>query len=114
LDPEKQEHHHDTNHGRNLSPSNAVGGGIWSTNPRLEQVGSVRQGEPPTILLKYAHNIAILTGLIGFIFAMAGIMCYVGSAKSIRLHLLECDFGRLYPGEFDRRQSTQASRKHYL
>lgn len=75
LDKEEQKRH---------APSspNAMGNRIWSTNPRLEQVGSVRQGEPPTILLRHAHNIAILTGFVGFIFAMAGIMCYVWAQQS--------------------------------
>jgi magnesium-transporting ATPase (P-type) len=56
--------------------------GIWSTNPRLEQVGSVRQQAPPIELLKAAHNIAIATAFVGFVFIVVGIMCSVWSQQS--------------------------------
>lgn len=64
---------------------------IWSTNPRLVQVGpslypstkaNSNGKEVPTELLRQTHFIAITTGFIGFIFVVTGIMCYVWAKQS--------------------------------
>lgn len=51
--------------------------GIWSSNPRLEQVGPLRRGSPPTHLLESCHTLCMVLAAVGFVLAMAGILCYV-------------------------------------
>ncbi|EKM53379.1 uncharacterized protein PHACADRAFT_259720, partial [Phanerochaete carnosa HHB-10118-sp] len=50
---------------------------VWSSNPRLEQVGPLRRGNPPTHLLESFHTLCMALSVIGFVLAMVGIMCYV-------------------------------------
>ena len=44
---------------------------IWSTNPRLEQVGPF-QGPPPTELLARCHSLCVFLSFLGFLFALVG------------------------------------------
>jgi len=83
LKEEKQEQEkQDVEKHNHLQARHIDSDGIWSTNPRLEQVGSVRQQAPPVELLKAAHNIAIATAFVGFVFIVVGIMCSVWSQQS--------------------------------
>ncbi|KAI0691911.1 hypothetical protein BC835DRAFT_94807 [Cytidiella melzeri] len=53
------------------------GGGIYSTNPHLEQVGPFRAHEPPILLLDHCHLLCMFLSMMGFVLAVLGIMCYV-------------------------------------
>ena len=44
---------------------------IWSTNPRLEQVGPF-QGPPPTELLARCHSLCVFLSFLGFVLALVG------------------------------------------
>lgn len=50
---------------------------VWSSNPRLEQVGPLRRGNPPTHLLENCHTLCMILSVVGFVLVMVGIMCYV-------------------------------------
>jgi hypothetical protein len=68
-----------------------------STNPHLEQVGYFAGKEPPTHLLYQTHYAAIVTAMIGFLFGVVGIVCYVWSlqARSVGIFSSACVGGCL-------------------
>ncbi|KAH9944584.1 hypothetical protein B0H21DRAFT_694894 [Amylocystis lapponica] len=49
---------------------------VWSTNPHLAQVGPFRRGHPPTTLLDHCHTLCMVLSAIGFLLALAGVLCY--------------------------------------
>ena|ERR1700761_2934322 len=52
--------------------------GIRSRNPHLQQEGLsfLGKGQPLSELLTRTHHIAIITAGVGFVFIIAGIVCY--------------------------------------
>ena len=48
---------------------------IWSTNPRLEQVG-LFQGSPPTQLLARCHSLCVILSFLGFVLALVGAILF--------------------------------------
>ncbi|KZT05336.1 uncharacterized protein LAESUDRAFT_737497 [Laetiporus sulphureus 93-53] len=48
---------------------------IWSADPHLEQVGPFRRG-PPTRLLEHCHTLCMWLAAVGFVLALAGVLCY--------------------------------------
>ncbi|CCM05210.1 uncharacterized protein FIBRA_07420 [Fibroporia radiculosa] len=64
-------------HQRSDSRSSSVH--IWSTNPHLEQVGPFRRGKPPTALLEHCHSLCMWLATVGFVLALAGVLCYTWS-----------------------------------
>jgi len=50
---------------------------VLSTNPHLAQVGPFRRGQPPTLLLDHCHTLCMTLSAIGFLLAMAGVLCFV-------------------------------------
>lgn len=48
---------------------------IWSTNPRLEQVGPF-QGPAPTELLARCHSLCVFLSFLGFLLALMGSISY--------------------------------------
>lgn len=54
------------------SPDNHI---IWSTNPRLVQVGPF-QRKPPTELLSRCHSLCVFLTFLGFIFAIIGLISF--------------------------------------
>ena len=48
---------------------------IWSTNPRLEQVGPF-QGSPPTELLARCHYLCVFLSFVGFLLALVGAILF--------------------------------------
>lgn len=50
---------------------------ILSTNPHLAQVGPFRRGKPPTQLLNHCHTLCMVLSAVGFMLAIAGVLCYV-------------------------------------
>ncbi|KAF9061818.1 hypothetical protein BDP27DRAFT_1337620 [Rhodocollybia butyracea] len=49
--------------------------GIWSSDPRLVQIGPF-QRQPPVNLLSRCHTLCLITTALGFIFAIVGVLCY--------------------------------------
>ena len=79
-DPEKARNSQSTPYADNLGPvrrpvrvNSPLSGGkvIWSTNPRLEQVGPF-QGPPPTELLARCHSLCVFLTFLGFLLALVG------------------------------------------
>ncbi|CCM06464.1 uncharacterized protein FIBRA_08729 [Fibroporia radiculosa] len=50
--------------------------GIWSTSPHLEQVGPFSRSKPPTSLLEHCHSLCMWLAAVGFVLALAGVLCY--------------------------------------
>jgi hypothetical protein len=79
-DPEKARNSQTTPYTDNLRPvrrlvrvNSSLSGRkvIWSTNPRLEQVGPF-QGPPPSELLERCHSLCVFLSFLGFLFALVG------------------------------------------
>jgi len=73
-------------HSRRHSPSrdSTTGQVIYSCNPRLEQVGPFSSSkEPPTALLSRCHSLCIFLAALGFILALAGILCYAWAVQPL-------------------------------
>lgn len=49
---------------------------IFSSNPHLETVGPFRRGQPPIFLLENCHTLCMVLSGIGFILALAGVLCF--------------------------------------
>ncbi|KAI0779818.1 hypothetical protein C8Q74DRAFT_1261299 [Fomes fomentarius] len=56
---------------------------IFSSNPHLEQVGPFRRGQPPTQLLDHCHSLCMWLAAIGFVLAMAGVVCFAWSRLAL-------------------------------
>ena len=54
------------------SPDNPV---IWSTNPRLVQVGPFKT-KAPTLLLSRCHSLCVFLTFLGFLLAIMGLMSF--------------------------------------
>lgn len=50
---------------------------IFSSNPHVEEFGPFRKSQPPTNLLKNSHTLCMILSLLGFLLALAGLMCFV-------------------------------------
>ena len=61
---------------------------IWSSNPRLEQVGPFRRGNPPTHLLEICHTLCMIFSVLGFILAMVGVLCYAWAMLPVSSQVL--------------------------
>lgn len=48
---------------------------IFSSNPHLETYGPWQGSQPPTVFLEYCHRLCLWTSAVGFILAMAGVLC---------------------------------------
>ena len=53
---------------------------IWSSNPHLEQVGPFRRGHPPTHLLDHCHSLCMWLSIVGFTFALVGVLAFSWSS----------------------------------
>jgi len=83
-----------TNHprGRVRVQSDSAENPIWSTNPRLVQVGPF-QRKPPTQLLFRCHSLCVFLTFVGFLFAIMGLISFawdqlplsIGIAASISM-----------------------------
>ncbi|RDX44881.1 hypothetical protein OH76DRAFT_1358827 [Lentinus brumalis] len=56
---------------------------IWSSNPHLEQVGPFRRGQPPTHLLDHLHSVCMWLSIVGFVLALAGVLCFAWSRLAL-------------------------------
>ena len=56
---------------------------IWSSDPHLEQVGPFRRGHPPTHLLDHCHSLCMWLSIIGFVFALIGVLCFAWSKLAL-------------------------------
>ncbi|KAH9942260.1 uncharacterized protein BXZ73DRAFT_87906 [Epithele typhae] len=56
---------------------------IWSANPHLEQVGPFRRGQPPTHLLDHCHSLCMWLSIMGFFFALVGVLCFAWSRLAL-------------------------------
>ena len=56
---------------------------IWSSNPHLEQVGPFRRGRPPTHLLDHCHSLCMWLSVVGFVFALVGVLCFAWSRLAL-------------------------------
>ena len=55
---------------------------IWSSNPHLEQVGPFRRS-PPTHLLDHCHSLCMWLSVVGFAFALIGVVCFAWSKLAL-------------------------------
>ncbi len=56
---------------------------VWSSDPHLEQVGPFRRGQPPTHLLDHCHSLCMWLSVVGFVLALAGVLCLAWSKLAI-------------------------------
>ncbi|OCH90610.1 hypothetical protein OBBRIDRAFT_793166 [Obba rivulosa] len=59
-----------------LADGAKTSGAIWSSRPQLEAVGPFRRGTPPTHLLDHCHTLCMWLAAVGFVLAMAGVLCF--------------------------------------
>ncbi|KAF8806554.1 hypothetical protein BYT27DRAFT_7141176 [Phlegmacium glaucopus] len=59
-----------------VNPPSSGGQTIWSTNPRLVQVGPFWHGRPPIELLARCRSLCIFLSFLGFLFAIIGALSF--------------------------------------
>lgn len=73
-------------------PSPPLQPAIFSADPRLEQVGPFRRGQPPTHLLENCHTLCMVLAVVGFVLALAGALCYVWAMLPLSSSILASAF----------------------